>query len=178
MEYMKLEYRTSSRAKRLRIAVRVGGDVVVTVPQRMSLLRARFFVASKMSWIRKNVAQMQFDVSRTLPKSSRVEFLARKAAASELVHRRLQKLNESYEFCIGSIAIKNTKTRWGSCSKKGNLNFHYQIAALSEELADYLMVHELCHIKEMNHSTRFWNLVASTIPDFRKRRKELKRIRL
>ena len=84
--------------------------------------------------------------------------------------------NQIYGFQYNKINIRNQKTRWGSCSKKGNLNFNYKIALLPEKYADYIVVHELCHLKEFNHSRSFWNLVARTIPDFRERKKRIKNI--
>lgn len=83
--------------------------------------------------------------------------------------------NTFYNFKFGRISIKNTKSRWGSCSKKGNLNFNYRIVFLSPHLADYLIVHELCHLGQFDHSPKFWNLVSKTVPDHEKCRAELKR---
>jgi len=97
-----------------------------------------------------------------------------KETARELVHRKLTEHNAHYALAFGKVAIRNQRTRWGSCSKKGNLNFHYRIALLPEHLADYVIVHELCHLAEFNHSKKFWSLVAQTIPDHRARRKVLK----
>ncbi len=68
----------------------------------------------------------------------------------------------------------NQRTKWGSCSKKGNLNFNYKIALMPEKIADYIVVHELCHLKEFNHSRKFWNLVVKIIPDYLEIKKELK----
>ncbi|PIP23438.1 MAG: hypothetical protein COX90_01110 [Candidatus Nealsonbacteria bacterium CG_4_10_14_0_2_um_filter_38_17] len=70
--------------------------------------------------------------------------------------------------------MKNQKTRWGSCFKKGNPNFNYKIALLSQRLADYIVVHELCHLGELNHSQKSWNLVAKAVPDYPEIRDELK----
>ena len=77
---------------------------------------------------------------------------------------------------IGRIAIRNQKSRWGSCSKKGNLNFNYKLALMPPEIRDYVIVHEICHIKEFNHGRGFWDLVAEAVPDWKKLRKELRRM--
>ena len=95
--------------------------------------------------------------------------------ASRLVESRIKYFNDFYNFKINRITIKNQKTRWGSCSSKGNLNFNYKIIYLKPALADYLIVHELCHLGELNHSKRFWALVSQTIPDYVSINKELRR---
>lgn len=95
--------------------------------------------------------------------------------ARRFVQGRLNYFNQFYGFKINRVAIKNTKSRWGSCSSKKNLNFNYKIIYLKPELADYLIVHELCHLGEFNHSKNFWALVAKTIPNFIKINKELRR---
>jgi hypothetical protein len=92
------------------------------------------------------------------------------------IENRLSYFNKFYKFEINRIAIKNTTRRWGSCSSKKNLNFNYKIIYLKPHLADYLIVHELCHLGEMNHSKRFWALVSKTIPDYTKTDKELRKI--
>src|SRR3989338_11382557 len=84
-----------------------------------------------------------------------------------LVKSRLAHYNAVYGFAIKRIAIKNTKSRWGSCSKKGNLNFNYRLALLPTDMADYVIVHELCHLGEFNHSPQFWELVARAIPEYK-----------
>jgi len=91
------------------------------------------------------------------------------------VENRISYFNKLYNFGINRIAIKNTATRWGSCSSKRNLNYNYKIIYLKSILADYLIVHELCHLKELNHSKRFWALVSKTIPDYAKINKELRK---
>ena len=91
------------------------------------------------------------------------------------VENRISYFNKFYKFEINRIAIKNTSTRWGSCSSKKNLNFNYKIIFLKPELSDYLIVHELCHLGQLNHSKKFWALVFKTIPDYAKINKELKR---
>jgi len=95
--------------------------------------------------------------------------------ARRFVENRLSYFNKFYNFEINRIAIKNASTRWGSCSSLGNLNFNYKIIYLRPALADYLIVHELCHLGELNHSKRFWALVCKTIPDYVNINKELRR---
>lgn len=101
-----------------------------------------------------------------------------KEVAREVAHKKLEEFNKIYNFKYGKISIKNQKTRWGSCSRSGNINFNYKIALLPDRLADYIIVHELCHLGEFNHSKNFWNLVEKTIPDYEQRREELKKKRL
>ncbi len=105
---------------------------------------------------------------------SRVEFLANKESAQALILDRLAHFNQYYNFPIKRISIRNQRSRWGSCSKKGNLNFNYRIVLLPPKVSNYIIVHELCHLGEFNHSKRFWALVAKTIPDYNQIRKELR----
>ena len=101
--------------------------------------------------------------------------IKKREQARRFVENRLGYFNKFYNFEINRIAIKNTSTRWGSCSSKRNLNFNYKIIYLRPELADYLIVHELCHLGEFNHSKRFKALVMKTIPDYVNINKELRR---
>jgi predicted metal-dependent hydrolase len=101
--------------------------------------------------------------------------IKKREQARRLVENRLSFFNKFYNFEINRVAIKNTSTRWGSCSSKNNLNFNYKIIYLRPALADYLVVHELCHLGELNHSKRFWALVYKTIPDYVNINKELRR---
>lgn len=101
-----------------------------------------------------------------------------KEAARKLIHERLAYWNTFYNYSYGRVSIKDTKSRWGSCSKKGNLNFSYKLIHIPPDLADYVVVHELCHLGEFNHSQKFWNLIARTTPDYKERRNRLLKIRL
>ncbi len=87
-------------------------------------------------------------------------------------------LELGYDLSFNRVAIRDTKTRWGSCSSKKNLNFNYRLALLPSYLVDYIVVHELCHLKEMNHRESFWNLVSLTSPNYLEHKKELTKINL
>lgn len=86
--------------------------------------------------------------------------------ARVLVHTKLAEFNQHYNYVYNKVFIKSQRTRWGSCSSNRNLNFNYKIIYLPREAQDYLIVHELVHLKEFNHSQRFWDLVAETIPEY------------
>lgn len=167
-------FKTSTRARHLSISVHPGGEVVVTVPKHMSAVQADAFVQKKRDWIEKKVKLMEKYSPQVKMRLSKKEIASLKQKARALVEEKLPQFNEHYQYSWNTVAIRGQKTRWGSCSKKGNLNFNYKIALLPENLADYIVVHELCHLGEFNHSERFWGLVAQTIPDYKNRRSELK----
>lgn len=171
----------SVRSRRLRLSVHLGGEVVMSAPVSMSDARlereAARFLSQKGDWVLRAVQKLKDHMAAT-PKRSKKEiqkeYEGNKGKARNLVIERLKHFNTFYGFKIGNISIRNQKSRWGSCSRKGNLNFNYRIALLPPQLSDYIIVHELCHIGQLNHSTKFWDLVAKTIPEHKKLRKELK----
>ena len=111
-------------------------------------------------------------------RSSKKHYLKHKEDARVLINERAEYFSVEYGFKYNRISIRNQKTRWGSCSTKGNLNFNYKIFFLSPEMRDYIIVHELCHLKEFNHSSKFWALVEEITPNYREIRKEIKKKRL
>jgi len=94
--------------------------------------------------------------------------------AEEAVHDRLQNFNEHYGFKYNRVTLRNQKSRWGSCTSRGNLNFNWRLIMAPIEVIDYVIVHELCHLKQMNHSKNFWNLVAEMVPKYKVYRKWLR----
>ena len=115
---------------------------------------------------------------RVVPRKKRrvnKKYKENKVKALLIIKDRIEYFNTIYNFKWNRIVIRNQKTRWGSCSKKGNLNFNYKIALLPPKSADYIIVHELCHLGEFNHSQKFWDLVAKTIPDYKEIRKDLRK---
>ncbi len=156
----------SKRARQMRLEVRQNGELVVTVPRGMDYGLVERFIAQKAEWIKNALGYFNSVKDKVFLNTSRREYLKYKEMARALVESRISYYNNFYNFKINRISIKNTKSRWGSCSKKGNLNFSYKIALLPQELADYVIVHELCHLGEFNHSKRFWKLVSLTIPNY------------
>jgi len=80
---------------------------------------------------------------------------------------RIEYYNRHYNFTFNRVAIRNQRRCWGSCSSLKNLNFNYKILLLPDHLQDYIVVHELCHLAELNHGQQFWDLVAQQIPDYK-----------
>ena len=93
-----------------------------------------------------------------------------------LVQTRIAHYNQHYQFFYKRIAIRNQRRCWGSCSSLKNLNFNYKLYFLPDHLCDYIIVHELCHLQELNHGPRFWQLVAQTMPNYKAHVIELRQI--
>lgn len=115
-------------------------------------------------------------VRRLWPQTGRKKYLELREHARAFVHDRIKVLNAPYGFQYNKIAIRNSSSRWGSCSTKKNLNFNYKIVLLPPELADYIIVHELCHLQELNHSPNFWALVAGSVPNYVTLRHALRKV--
>ncbi|MCC6290853.1 M48 family metallopeptidase [Candidatus Nomurabacteria bacterium] len=167
--------RKSKRARRMRLAVYCDGTIVVTTPFDLKETVAERFIREKSQWLFSKIAFFEQFKGLAITRYSHEDYLKNKDRAYELAIERVQYFNKKHKFIFNKINIKNQKTRWGSCSKKGNLNFNYKIVLLPQRLADYIIVHELCHLKEFNHSKKFWNLVEKVIPDYTRIRDDLKR---
>lgn len=96
--------------------------------------------------------------------------------AEQYIPGRVREMAARHGFRVNKITIRGQKTRWGSCSRGGNLSFNFKLMSYSSAIIDYVIVHELCHLKEMNHSKDFWNLVEGIVPDYKMLRKELKKV--
>jgi predicted metal-dependent hydrolase len=171
--------RLSRRARRARISVGCDSAVVVTLPWGFRETDAEKFVKEKFNWIVKCLnyfKRFPAEDGNTKPikKNDRHDYIQNRTVALQLAENKVRQWNSFYGFSYNRISIKNQKTRWGSCSKKGNLNFNYKIVHLPENLTDYLIVHELCHLKHMNHSRNFWALVGQSVPNYKKLRRELR----
>ncbi len=96
------------------------------------------------------------------------------ARAKQVIEARVKRYCQELGEQVGAVRIKNVKSRWGSCSSKRNLNFNWRLVMAPMEVLDYVVVHELCHLREMNHSANFWALVGAVLPDYKARSEWLK----
>ncbi len=165
-----------SNRKTMSIEIRPDLSVIVRVPMRTTDRQVRQFVTEKEDWIRSHlekVRKQNEEKVALVPLSvEEIEALAEKAL--NVIPPKVAFYAEKLRVTYGRITIRNQKTRWGSCSSKGNLNFNCYLMQAPEEILDYVIVHELCHRHEMNHSPAFWEKVESILPDYKERRKWLK----
>ena len=165
----------SRRARGMRLTIYGDGHLVATVPRGMKEDFATRFIMKKSRWVLDTLERFKEYPVKAFAKGSKKDFLMHQERARARVRERLAHFSAIYHVSYRRISIRNQKTRWGSCSRTGNLNFNYKIVLLPPRHADYIVVHELCHIKEFNHSKKFWDLVAATMPDYHEIRAALKK---
>lgn len=167
-----------SRRKSLAIEITPELQVVVRAPVRMPVREINAFVQERDDWIREHLQRMagkkRLREQHREPALSEEELQELATQAMTLIPQKVRYYAQVIGVTYGRITIRNQRTRWGSCSGKGNLNFNCLLLLMPEEVLDYVVVHELCHRKEMNHSARFWEEVEKILPDYRQRRKWLK----
>lgn len=173
----------SGKAKRMRITIKSGGAIVLTKPCRVSIKLAQDFLLAKSSWILKHSPSegngFYFGGQRHFASFlGNEQYIRLKKFALDFTVGRVEEINKIYKFRYNKISIKGHASRWGSCSAKGNLNFNYKICLFPEIIADYVVAHELCHLKEFNHSPRFWELVKIAVPDYIAIRKSMKNLNI
>ena len=156
-----------SSRKSLGLEVRTTGEVFARVPSRLSDTKIKEFIESHKDWIIQKVSQM------SEKKDGRQEIripswenlnLQEHKEIKDKISERVAYYSRKMGVTYGRITIRNQKTRWGSCSSKGNLNFNYRLFYLPGELLDYVVVHELAHRRYMNHSRQFWQEVGTYFP--------------
>lgn len=172
---MKYELIRSSR-KTLSIEVNRDGKVLVRAPIRCPKGQIEEFLAQKEGWI---IEKIRLQKERSKVKAAHAELTEQqkhfyREKAREVLTRRVQYYAGVMGVSYGRIAIREQKTRWGSCSAPGNLNFNWKLILMPPGVLDYVVVHELAHRREMNHSRKFWELVESYMPDYEKYRSWLK----
>lgn len=167
-----------SKRKTLAIEIRPDMRVVVRAPEKIPQKEIIKFVEEKQNWIKKHIAQMYFKAEEIKKQKKElaltnadIEKLCQKALS--VIPDKVKYYAEIMEVTYGKITIRNQKTRWGSCSSKGNLNFNCLLMLMPDKVLDYVVVHELCHLKQMNHSKKFWMEVEKYMPDYKSYKKWL-----
>lgn len=173
------------KSNRRTIGIEINADLEIKVraPYRMSERQIAAFIKEKESWIEKHLEAMRKrkEKPEMLPEvsDSTVEEIKKLADEARLIiPERVEYYAKIMGVTYGKITIRNQKTRWGSCSESGNLNFNCLLMKTPPEVLDYVVVHELCHRKEMNHSKKFWSEVEKILPDYRAAKQWLKNNRV
>ena len=162
-----------SRRKSLAIQVKPDGGVIVRAPLRLAKYRIERFITEHEDWIRmqkKKVEKYREQIHIITEEERQNGILRAKKIFPERTAYFAKRMGVTYK----RITIREQKTRWGSCSSAGNLNFNWLLILAPPEVLDYVVVHELCHRREMNHSQAFWKEVEKILPDYRERQKWLK----
>lgn len=167
-----------SGRRTLSLQVRHDGEVIVRAPYRTTLQEIGAFVRKNDAWLRRHLARIREEekkrAAEPLSPLSMEEIRALADKALQVIPARAAHFAPLAGVTYGRITIRNQKTRWGSCSSRGNLNFNCLLMLAPPEVLDYVVVHELCHRKQMNHSPAFWAEVGRIIPEYKTYEKWLK----
>ena len=161
------------RSKRKTVALEIRPDlsVLVRAPYWMADWQIRKFVDEKSDWLYAHLREMEQKqkLEAARPKAAPLtpgELQVLADEALRVIPERVRFYAPVVGVTYGRITIRNQRTRWGSCSAKGNLNFNCLLMKAPPEVLDYVVVHELCHLKEMNHSKAFWEEVGKVMPEY------------
>lgn len=172
------ELRRHPRARKISVRVVPGperGRIVLTLPKRGSFRAGERFLREHIAWAVTQADRLQGSDS-LFSRSDDREYRTRRAEASVFIRERAKYWSGVYGLRYAGITIRNQTTRWGSCSRAGRLSFNWKLLLLPERFADYVVVHEICHLAELNHSARFWALVAKAIPEYRAIVREMRKL--
>jgi predicted metal-dependent hydrolase len=161
------------RARRYVVTVRDDGVVRVTVPRRGSMREAREFAGRQQAWIERQRRLLEQERSAAPPVEEDAMRQARMRAGRELPPR-LMTLAAEHGLTVSKISVRNQKWRWGSCSRRGHICLNWRLVETPAWVRDYVMIHELMHLRRMDHSRKFWKLVAQACPDYQAARQWLR----
>ena len=168
------------RSSRRTIAVEVTRDarMIVRVPCRATQKAVDYFISEHADWIEAHLAKMRTRQNILAAKSippidpAEIRYLANRAVQE--IPPRVERYAHIIGVTYGRITIRNQTSVWGSCTAKGNLNFNCLLRKMPSDVVDYVIVHELCHRRQMNHSALFWAEVAKYCPNYQEERKWLR----
>lgn len=157
-----------SGRKTLALQITPQGEIVVRAPMKTSMQKIDSFVAEHAGWIHRHLSEQQSreaepDYGRKL---AQAEITALRQQAETVIPGRVRYYADKLGVSYGRITIRGQKTRWGSCSSRGDLNFNYLLMLAPPDVLDSVVAHELCHRKQMNHSERFYAELYGIMPDY------------
>ena len=165
--------RYSLRVRSIRMTIGLDEGLVVSVSSAWHERFIEGFLHQKSKWIVKHLNKTKKLAGKTVIPHSKKEYEENKTQALVYITERVEFFNMLYHHTYKHISIRNQTSLWGSCTRAGNLQFNYKLMHLPKRTIDYVVVHEVCHLKEHNHSARFWQLVARTMPDYKTIRQSL-----
>lgn len=166
------EIHRSSR-KTMSLQIKESGVLLIRVPYEVTVKEAMDFAGRHERWVADRYKAAVENQENKVQYSEEEKCDYKKRLRPVLLHRAAF-YAEIMGVDYNRISIRDQKTRWGSCSAKGNLNFNWKLSLMPPEILDYVVVHELAHRREMNHSARFWSQVEQVLPDYKERRRWLK----
>lgn len=155
------------------IQIKENGSVIVRTPYKTSRKQVEDFLKEKREWISRQQERVKEEAKRRVTITDEMRKTGKKEAKRQ-IRERIAYYAELMGVSYGRVAVREQKTRWGSCSAAGNLNFNWKLILMPPEILDYVVVHELAHRKEPNHSKAFWSVVEQILPDYKERRRWLK----
>ncbi|MBQ8060427.1 MAG: M48 family metallopeptidase [Bacteroidales bacterium] len=169
--------RKNSRSRRITLRVSERRGVVVTMPWLVPYRVGLEFFLSRKDWVLRTMENQRLRFQdEPQPSAEEIEKMRLRAKAELPV--RLAELAEKYSFTYNQVRIKHNVSNWGSCSRKGNINLNLNLMRLPDELRDYVILHELCHLRHPDHGKAFHALLESICPDHRRKEKELRKFRI
>jgi len=169
----KIKYLLNRNIKGFRIKVQSFKETTISIPKGASIKEADQFLLQKKDWILKNISKIRDHEIQVLKKQKEIPEIDM-VQAKEMLNERIRSLAVANNFQYKKIFVKRQRTRWGSCSTKGNINLNVNLAHLPVDLMDYVMLHELVHTRINGHGKVFWNELDKYVVNSKLKNKELK----
>ena len=169
-----IEFVRHPRARRYVIRVRGDGTVRVTIPRGGSKREAQDFARRQQRWIEQERERVAEDATRSLETTPPEVVRELRARAARELPRRILELAVEHDLHVSRISVRNQRWRWGSCSRSGHICLNWRLVRMPPDIRDYVMIHELMHLRRMDHSPTFWKLVAAACPEYQTAREWLR----
>ncbi len=165
-----LVYIRHPRARRYVVRVKPDGTVRVTIPRRGTKRDAIAFAEEQRAWIDRQLQKAEQERQAPREEMSLAQQRAWRARAQRELPSRLLTLGRTLGLAVARVSIRNQRRRWGSCSRSGHICLNWRLVTMPDSVRDYVLIHELMHLKRMDHSPKFWTLVAAACPGFQEAR--------